>query len=213
MDETRTGEIDPAEARAVSHCGQPQQRHTPARAAIFIAYDQMQVIRFVFYRDPASAATHRARIFVEALRRIVIHFHSRIVYKTPARAPYRRRERHVVVDLRARSAQAGIEANGMAADRAYAIAHVRALEEVDVARGSHAQMMIADRAAWELPAADIRLGGIERHAMLVHPVTAADPSNIRQVREVAFDTLEPRRTRRGVVVGDRDNVARDGIET
>src|SRR5258708_12331238 len=134
MDETRSSEIDPAETRAVSHYGQPQQRHTPARAAIFIAYDQMQVIRFVFYRDPASAATHRARIFVEALRRIVIHFHSRIVYKTPARAPYRRRERHVVVDLCARSAQAGIRANGLAPDRPFAIAHVRPLGESDAPR-------------------------------------------------------------------------------
>src|SRR5260370_3536329 len=146
MDETRTGEIDPAETRAVSHCGQPQQRHTPARAAIFIAYDQMQVIRFVFYRDPASAATHRARIFVEALRRIVIHFHSRIVYKTPARAPYRRRERHVVVDLCARSAQAGIEANGMGPDRSYAIAHGRALVAVHTPRRPHAHELNDHRA-------------------------------------------------------------------
>src|SRR5471032_2474887 len=53
----------------------------------------------------------------------------------------------------------------------------------------------ATRATRELPAAYIRLGSIERRSMFMHPVSSADPAYIRRVREMAFDTFEPRRAR------------------
>ena len=62
MDNSGTREIDPAQARAVSHDGEPQQGHAPARTTVFVTHDQMQVIRLVFDRDPTPAAAHGARM-------------------------------------------------------------------------------------------------------------------------------------------------------
>src|ERR1700692_3417893 len=133
-----------------------------------------------------------------------------IVDHLPARAPHAQAEREVVARLRALAAKACIEAQS--ADRRASINHVRALQQRDRSRRTHAEMMVAAYLARAADDAHFRTLAIEQRTAFEHPVAATERTEFRIFAEGFVDTRQPVDTRRGVVVGDRDNVAARRIQ-
>lgn len=150
-------------------------------------------------RNVEAATVQLVRVVAHA--DVVTHANGRIVHQTPAGAPHCQTQRQLPVHLRTLAAQSLVEADSPHERQAKGA--VRAFQHVHVARRTHAQVVIPDRAAEPLKPADVGLG-TARVGLLVAAPHATD---IALGLEPSDDALEPVRIRLGVVVGECDDVA------
>ncbi len=141
----------------------------------------------------------------------MVHRRLWVVDESPSPAPDREAERQVVVDLRAGPAKAFVEAQTL--DRIAPVAHVGAFEHIDISRPADPDMVVSHDASEPAYFSDHGPVGRVVEGAVPKDVTAPDATDPGIGIEVALDAGQPVRPGRGVVVGDRDDVAMRRLQT
>ena len=141
---------------------------------------------------------------------IMIDRNGRVIEELPTAPLDREGKRQFVVHLRAFSTQFLVESQGL--NGSSAKAPICTLEHVNLARWAHSQMMIPDDSTEPLNLADHASGSVDPSPILVHPIPAAQPAELRGNFEMGFDACEPVRVRSRIVIRDRDDIAASRVK-
>lgn len=132
----------------------------------------------------------------------VINRNGRVVFELPACSLEFQAEGHVLADLCSARAKPMVEAGSGYCSRP--VAHVTALEEVDLSRRTHPQVMVANSAPEPL---HLPYDISEGQAVALDQVTPPQPAEFLIGREGRRDSRRPVFMRHRVVVDERHDVA------
>jgi hypothetical protein len=185
----------------MSYRQRPGDERTPPPGAEVLTEEQCLVEDGV---TNCLDAERVALIFVVTRRWKVINRNLRVVHQPPAAALHREGHAKLVADLCPAAAQARVELNTL--QRARPEGHVDSFERIDVAARTNAEVMVADTATEPADPPNDRSRLALEPTMLINPVAAAYAPDARIGHETPLDPLQPFSLRRGVIIGEGNDV-------